>query len=293
MLKIAHIVNPVMVDESSDLFVAQPITFETMRVAQRSAAGLVDVALFSAQYAEDDAIAPSDFLKTPHLKHSVLDVATFQQSRKLPLIREILDRLYTSSDAEYLIYTNVDIGLMPQFYSAVNQIIHLGYDAFVINRRTLPTTFTEIQQLPLIYAQAGEPHGGHDCFVFKRELYPRFDLGTACIGAGRIGKILFLNLIYHAAQFAEFKDLHLTFHLGDRRIWKSTQFSDYFLHNEQELCRILKTFSAKSHLPPHPVVKALSDRYLPPFNHPIMVASWKVFQRFNRRWRRARSNSLD
>ena len=31
MLKITHIINPVKVNESSDLFVAQPITFESMK----------------------------------------------------------------------------------------------------------------------------------------------------------------------------------------------------------------------------------------------------------------------
>jgi hypothetical protein len=34
MIWIAHIINPVDVGVSSDLFIAQPITFETMRVAR-------------------------------------------------------------------------------------------------------------------------------------------------------------------------------------------------------------------------------------------------------------------
>ena len=34
-LKLAHIVNPVVVSQSSDLFVAQPITFQTMIEARR------------------------------------------------------------------------------------------------------------------------------------------------------------------------------------------------------------------------------------------------------------------
>ena len=33
MISIAHIVNPVKVNKSSDLFIAQPIVFETMRTA--------------------------------------------------------------------------------------------------------------------------------------------------------------------------------------------------------------------------------------------------------------------
>ncbi len=67
----------------------------------------------------------------------MLDCGRFAVPRKLPLIKDILGRLYDASDAEYFIYTNVNIGLMPNFYVAVNAIIESGYDAFVINRRTI------------------------------------------------------------------------------------------------------------------------------------------------------------
>jgi len=39
MIKIAHMVNPVLVKASSDLHIAQPITFESMRIAQQQAMG--------------------------------------------------------------------------------------------------------------------------------------------------------------------------------------------------------------------------------------------------------------
>ena len=71
-----------------------------------------------------------------------------------------------------------------------------------------------------MYAEVGEPHPGHDCFVFKRSLFPKFKLGTACIGAGRFGKVLITNLICHSDKFKVFKDKHLTFHLGDDRSHK-------------------------------------------------------------------------
>jgi tryptophanase len=37
MVKIAHIINPVIVPETSDLFTAQPVTFSTMKTAQELA----------------------------------------------------------------------------------------------------------------------------------------------------------------------------------------------------------------------------------------------------------------
>lgn len=242
MRKIAHIVNPVMVNESSDLFIAQPITFETMRVAKEFAANTVDVTLVTAQYPEDHPTIPKDFIATPDLNRSVLDIATFQKKRKLPLIKDILDRLHNATDAEYLIYTNVDIALMPHFYLTINKIIEVGHDAFVINRRTISDQYKRIEDIPLMYAEVGKHHPGHDCFVFQRDMYPKFKLGNICIGVNRIGLVLICNLIKYARNINEFKNEHITFHLGAERVWQGKEYADYNTHNESEALEILKEF---------------------------------------------------
>ena len=54
MLKIAHIINPIEVPTTSDLYIAQPITFETMRIAKEFAKD--EVELYTAQYQEDLSI---------------------------------------------------------------------------------------------------------------------------------------------------------------------------------------------------------------------------------------------
>lgn len=239
MTRIAHIVNPVCVNDSSDLFTAQPITFETMRIAQRFARGLVDVSFFSTQFPEDDSVIPIDFVRTPDLERSVLDTGDFQRPRKLPLLKDILDRAYQASDAEYIIYTNVDISPLPHFYLAIDQFIESGIDAFVINRRTISSQFQEIKHIPLMYAQIGQPHRGWDCFIFRREVYPHFKLGSVCVGATRVGLALLSNLVAHAERFREFKDEHLTFHIGDERNWLNRAYADYDRHNTQQLLNIL------------------------------------------------------
>lgn len=241
MRTIAHIINPVIVGTSSDLFVAQPITFETMRRAREFARGQVEVTLYSAQYPEDRPLVPDDFHMTPDLDRSVLDLGTFRKLRKLPLLADILGRLYDASDAEYFIYTNVDIALMPHFYVTVNQIIEAGYDAFVINRRTITDRFQTLAEIPLMYAEVGQPHEGHDCFVFRREVYPRYKLGAICIGATWFGRVLLWNLICQAKNFREFKDHHLTFHIGAGRYeaWQADEYTDYRAHNISELLKIL------------------------------------------------------
>lgn len=237
--KIAHIINPVKVAEMSDLFIAQPVTFTTMATARDFAHDKVNVALYTAQYPEDRTIIPPEFQMTPDLERSILDLGFFQKKRKLPLIKDILDRLYNAAtDADYLIYTNVDIALQPHFYVAVNTLIEQDCDAFVINRRTISKKYTRVEDIPLMCSEIGEGHWGWDCFIFKRSAYSRFILGEICIGANFIGAILLFNLLCYSNKFKEFKDKHLTFHLGDDMTWKSSDYSDYSAHNTREAARI-------------------------------------------------------
>jgi hypothetical protein len=245
MLKIAHIINPVKVDKKVDLYWAQPVTFETMKIAKEYAGDTAAMTLLSAQYREDADFVPEFFKKTKNLERSVLDIGDFYRKRKLPLLKDILDNLYSSSDADYLIYSNCDIALMPYFYTAVAQIIAEGHDAFVINRRTIPRTYSKVEDIPFMYAAAGLSHKGFDCFVFKKELYPEFELGNVCVGVQVVGRLLLWNLISTAKKFKEFKDSHLTFHIGNDRTWQKEEYADYKIHNRKEAQYALKKINEK------------------------------------------------
>ena len=239
-MKFTHIINPVKVSESSDLYNAQPITFETMRRAKAFAKDAMDVRLITAQYPEDREIIPDYFIKTQDLKGSVLDVGTFKTARKLPLIKDILNKAVSyNTSADYIIYTNVDIALMPNFYVFVSQKIEEGYDAFVINRRTISKAFT-LETLEAAYNDYGKPHTGYDCFVFKRDLYNKMVLKNICIGTTRIGLALISNLIMLSSKFTTIDEEHLTFHLGEDRVWQNDEFFDYVEHNEKQVIEILK-----------------------------------------------------
>ncbi len=236
--KIAHIVNPVSVGPSSDLFVAQPIVFEAMRIAREFARDQVEVELFSAQYPEDRGLVPADFQMAPDLTRSVLDLGHFQKRQKLPLLADILDRLYAASDAEYFIYTNADIALLPQFYVAINAFIDGGYDAFVINSRSIPADYQSPAEMALMYAEVGEKQEGHDCFVFRRESCAKYRVGATCVGAPMMDRVFIWNLIYHAKQFKEFKNFHLTFHIGKSNGWEQKEYFDYLMHNQNEAAKV-------------------------------------------------------
>jgi len=261
MIKIAHVIHPVVVDPSSDLTVAQPVTFETMKIARQFAAVNVHVVQFFTKYHDETPLISEGFDKIPDLTRSVRDVARFQGNRKLALIKDILDRLYEANDADYMIYTNVDIALMPFFYIVINRIIESGYDAFIINRRTISKTFRKPDDIPLMYSQVGEKHRGYDCFVFRRSVYPKYQLGNTCIGTGRVGAVLAVNLIYNAKKFKVFTDLHATFHIGNDKVWKSPHLNEYFLHNENELKKVLQHYGVLQNPIDNQLVKQLVNRY--------------------------------
>jgi hypothetical protein len=248
-IKIAHIINPVSMQKTSDLYIAQPITFETMRRAQNVARkdGLL-VELLCAYYEEDQAMKPEGFTTAGILKRSVLDFGKFDLQRNLPLIKDILDSLYDSSNADYFIYTNVDIALNDNFYKEVKRIIDRGYDSFVINRRTLSKKYISIDEIDQMQLDQGKSHPGFDCFIYRRDVYPKYDLRDVCVGANWIGRALIINLIVNADKFKVFDSEHLTFHIGDDRSWNVEKYKDYHYHNLQNILSILRNIDKPGQL---------------------------------------------
>jgi len=214
MIKLTHIVNPVNAPEGSELHRVQPVTFESIRRAKAFADPGIEVVLYAVGYEEDRPVIPDFFARLDDLDRSVLDLATFTKRKKLPLIGDILRRLYEHTHSEWLIYTNADICLMPQFYSAVAAMIAEGHDAILVTRRRISKQYSAISQLPLMYSELGGPHPGYDCFVFHRSLLDRFVLDNICIGVPFIEVTMLHNFIAFATKLKHTDDLHLTFHIG-------------------------------------------------------------------------------
>lgn len=257
VLRIAHVVNPVIAGPSSDLRIAQPVTFESMRVAAECAAEPVQVDLISAQFAEDRAAVPGFFRLSSDLDRSALDVGTFAVPRRLPLLGDIFGRLAEAApQADIYIYTNVDIAVVPHFYVSVAALMQ-DADALIINRRTIPAHFHNMDQLPLMYADVGKRHPGYDCFVFRSELLARLELGDMVIGAPWIGNGMLANLACLAREFSLLKDLHLTFHIGDDRSWLRPELIDYRVHNRRQLLNILMSWSSVGLLQRSPIAQGV------------------------------------
>ena len=271
--RLLHLINPVTAPAGSDLHAAQPVTFAALADARRQAeAHNLEITQCAVGYPEDAGAFPAGFRRLPDLERSVLDVGRFARPRKLPLIADLVARAVAAADAtgaDTVVYTNVDIAPVPDFYPAIAALLGRGYDAFSITRRTVSKDWPGgVADLPLMRAQLGAAHPGRDCFVFAREAARRYDLGRACIGMTPVGKVLAANLLAHAVRYEDFKDLHLTFHLGEDRAWLAPDQEDYAAHNRAELLGVLRRLQARGLGSAHPAWTRLIRRLEPARENP-------------------------
>ncbi|MGL4598640.1 MAG: hypothetical protein ACRCYO_14075, partial [Bacteroidia bacterium] len=239
LYSVTHIINPVLASTSSELARVQPITYVSIDRARVYAKDCVQVNLFAAVFADEVSAVPTGFNVLPFLERSMADLPHIGSDRKLPFLCDVLERGVTASDAEYIIYSNSDIALMPNFYAACAAYFDQGIDAFAINRRRISGHFTSPDELDLMYAEVGELHNGYDTFVFKRSLFASFTLGDVCIGLPFFDSTLLFNLIAHASKFRLFTQKHLTFHVGMELVknWGNT---NQVKHNWKEYRSVLK-----------------------------------------------------
>lgn len=239
MRSIGHIINPVNAGKDTELGRVQPITFASLLNAREHAEGKVDVTLMTTQFATDHPILPEGFQVLPDLTQSVEEVANIQSDRRLPLLRDILQRAYENSTAEYIIYSNVDIGVDPGFYTTIDRLIDEGFDGLIIHRRRVSPEYKSVDDLDAIYTDAGKPHTGFDTFVFKREIIPDLQLGDVCVGIPGVGNLLAYNLFAACEKFKAIADKHLTFHIG-MELYKTWGSKAYMDHNYRTYKRIVK-----------------------------------------------------
>ncbi len=243
----AHVVNPVMVPASSDLHIAQPITFESMRIARGFAAGQgLNVEQLAVVYPEDRVMVPDHFQTCAPLDRSILDFGRFSRERQLPLFRDIFERALDESSAETIIYTNADIALMPHFYVTVAALMTPGLEAMTICRRTLADTYSSVDELPRMYADFGENHPGTDCFILSRGLVEKLCLENIAIGAQFFAFALRINMHVFTTQVVEHPRLHMTFHIGDERVW--TTQDEFSRYNLLEMERMFDTIDRSGHV---------------------------------------------
>ncbi|MGL5891678.1 MAG: hypothetical protein ACRC3B_17430, partial [Bacteroidia bacterium] len=276
MLKFNHIVNPFTAVPGSEADIAQLVAFESLRLAKSRAEGVAHIELMSVADADDTVAAPRGFLALPPLRRSILSFGTFLSQRRLPVFADVLQAAVNASAADYIVYTNADIAVMPGFYKMLAHYAAKGCDAFAINRRRIPARFTGPEQLEEMYAEAGETHTGYDTIVFKAELFQKFTLGNVCIGIPFFDTVLMHNLYAHAENFKLFTGKHLTFHIGMELV-KRWGDADQYAHNRREYKAVLKQLHPLFKIEKFPgaalpfFVRHFKWLFNPTFHYPTML----------------------
>ena len=248
--RIAHLINPFKCqkDNPSYLYYAQPITFKSMHEAQLEAYKFnVDIKLYSINFPEDDEIIPSYFIKLPNLEKSTLsEFPKIAGERKLPIIQEMFDSILRNSDADFIIFSNSDIGVQKRFYKKIYDFIkNQKLNSFIINRRDGIPKYKDKHRLTdknlkEIYKERGVKHPGKDCFVVSRRILKDIDMNLMFTGYPPWGGTFSYCLEKKDKDFKLFKNKHLTFHIGGHIYWKKIEKNPLWLKNE-ELSEIVKS----------------------------------------------------
>jgi hypothetical protein len=245
-VRFTHILNPYRA-QTQRARAIQELTFETIRIATLAAAASVKVRCICVTFPDEIDIVPADFLAAGTLTRTVADVAAFQVHRRMPLVFDILDSGVALVEApgceDFIIFSNMDIHLQPNFYLVVWDFIKAGYDVIDVHRRLIPEYEPSSHKLPLMFAEQGSHHGGMDCVVFPHAKYKLFVRNNACVGMSLVMKGMIFNCATHAKRFLVLSNAHLTFHLGNDRAWAVPLFQDYTDFNFSESMRVVATLS--------------------------------------------------
>lgn len=225
-----HAVNFYRVGSALDA--VQQITAQSMLAAKRNAG--VEIGLLSVALEGEQHVTPEEFLICAPLGRTVQSIRAFSKPRPLPLLFDILRAAAASATDGYLIFTNSDICLAPDFYRSVLQLLELGADALVINRRTADALSAYGAHPFLAALEVGKRHPGFDCFVFPAVWVERFIASDSCIGMPYVMRPLLYNLVAQADRLLIMKSAHLTYHFGDDMPGKTPELADYAAHNEAE-----------------------------------------------------------
>ncbi|MBI3431379.1 MAG: hypothetical protein HY018_04075 [Hydrogenophilales bacterium] len=247
-----HVINPFPCPENSEHGIASRITYESLRVAAEEARKQgIRVEIHAIVLPGDEIAIKGPATLAGYLDRTVQDIRPMSPKRPFPLIADILRVGAESSECGYLIFTNMDIAVQPNFYVALNEIVEKRFEPgtpFTIYRRNISSHYDSIEQLPEMYRQPGQIAYGYDCFVFPKSYVPQLDLGNCCIGAAHFDYLLFIALDAVSGFRAQrINDLPLTFHIGNDIAWSSQ--IDYIEHNLMESLAAIRRMRGNLDIP--------------------------------------------
>lgn len=193
----------------------QDMTLRSLRIARDYAAQRgISVTLLRTHMVSEPHPLESGFGDTRPLNRSHIDhpgqkrgVHYDDDTPRLPLLGDILQRGYESSTAEYVVFTNLDIALFPDFYVKANALLNAGPDALQFTRLGVPHPTdmpevskkgpwrsTDYETIIAMDASRLKHHPGTDCMVLPRAWVPCVEVGQSFLGCAPVGKALWEQL---------------------------------------------------------------------------------------------------
>lgn len=238
--RFAHVVHTYACPSGSKDEATQRFTFGALERAKCVARDSADVELISVHLAGDGDFPPPIFRKARELDRTVADVHGFAIARKLPLVFDILESgMEAAGDADFMIFTNVDICPMPHFYEFISRLLDLDFDALLINRRVAGTFPLEDRWRTLLESDYGGPHPGFDCFVFPMEFGRHMVRSDACVGSEYVMRGLLYNLVASSKSMLILTDVHATYHIGADSDAQRAELQDYTRFNQENARAVL------------------------------------------------------
>ncbi|CAE6939235.1 kidins220 [Symbiodinium natans] len=202
----------------------------------------IDVSLHTVEVAGEPSVwRDAAFERLPDLMRTTRQVLStvFNDAPNLPLLRDVLERALLLP-GEFIVLTNADIGLVPNFYSEVLAILQrVAVKALSINRvgvgnwtGFVPEKAGEAVDLgPVLQLSRHFPqaHPGSDCFVFQRHTVERM---ISAVGYVFYGQAPFGQLMLEAMRSAtglepiEIARRRLTFHLDPIETNRKFEWAD-------------------------------------------------------------------
>jgi len=247
-MKIAHIVNILEIQpkhKASYLHVAQPVTVKSMLDAKLKSKNPTNIDLIAVKHKDENIECPEGFRMAPDLTRYCYDVfPELPKTKQLPLVVDIFTSLKQASDAEYFIYTNIDIGLFPDFYDRVYSIIEKHkYGFFTIDREIMPkyvdNKLIDQHNFKKLFNIAGDPHPGIDCFIFNKDLLKKSNFGHIFLGHPPVARIIkgsFMQCCKNKMWSRIFSGDRFTFHIGHESAWR--QVDQFTVENCREAIRL-------------------------------------------------------
>ncbi len=255
-ISFVHLVNPVEKPPEHELSRAQAVTYKSMRSAASFAMAqdpFLQVQLAATAFPEDAPAHPEGFIVLPPLERASEDVASFRVPRRLPLLHEVLEKGAACCEAAdlpgdtYLVFTNIDIGVMPHFYAYCAWLVRHDFDTVIINRRTIADFYPQSESdWPAMLSDFGGNHPGLDCFVIKASILKKLSSFQSIIGMGYVMRALLYDLVANSSRATIILDAHATFHVGDAMDWVSEKFNDYREFNKAECLKTIAALIAQS-----------------------------------------------